>query len=255
MQRDDSEASLTDEQQRAAEQGAKAMMPIGRPFLDYVLSALADAGITRVCLVVPPDHAAIRRYYEQEVRPTRVGLWYAVQAEPLGTADAVRAAQAFCGEDPFLVLNGDNYYPIEACRALTALGAPAVVGFERDALIRLGNIDAERISRYALLRVADDGTLTDLVEKPDADEMAAFGPAALVSMNLWAFGPAIFDACAAIGPSLRGELELPDAVRDAIRRQGVGFRVLPCAAAVLDLASRRDVEPVTGALAGVTVHL
>ena len=53
-------AALSDEQRRAAAQGAKGMMPLGgRPFLDYVLSALADAGIGDVVLVVAPDHGQI----------------------------------------------------------------------------------------------------------------------------------------------------------------------------------------------------
>ena len=45
----ESDASLTAVQAAAAAAGAKGMMPIGpRPFLDYVLSALADAGCTSV---------------------------------------------------------------------------------------------------------------------------------------------------------------------------------------------------------------
>ena len=43
------------------------MIPIGRPFLDYVLSGLADAGYRRVCLVVGPEHQAVRDYYRREV--------------------------------------------------------------------------------------------------------------------------------------------------------------------------------------------
>ena len=40
------ELNLTVAQARAADAGLKAMMPVnGRPFLDYVLSALADAGV------------------------------------------------------------------------------------------------------------------------------------------------------------------------------------------------------------------
>lgn len=34
---------------------------------------------------------------------------YAVQAKPLGTANAVLAAEEFAGEDRVLVLNSDNY--------------------------------------------------------------------------------------------------------------------------------------------------
>ena len=40
-------ASISDEQADIADQGLKAMIPVGRPFLDYVLSSLADAGRMR----------------------------------------------------------------------------------------------------------------------------------------------------------------------------------------------------------------
>ena len=117
MKRADDAAALDPGQRAAAETGVKALIPIGRPFLDYVLSALADAGYERICLVVAPDHDAIRRYYD-ELRPTRVRIEYAVQPEPRGTADAVAAAEAFAGPDPFLAINSDTYYPAEALRRL-----------------------------------------------------------------------------------------------------------------------------------------
>src|SRR5262249_23639655 len=82
-------------QTEAADRGIKAMMPIGpggRPFLDFLLSALADAGYTEVCLIVAPDHDAIREHYRSI---TRLRLTFAVQAEPRGTADAVLAAESF----------------------------------------------------------------------------------------------------------------------------------------------------------------
>ena len=49
----------------------KAFIPIGRPFLDYILSALADAGLTRLCIVIGPEHDVVRRYYASEVTLTR----------------------------------------------------------------------------------------------------------------------------------------------------------------------------------------
>jgi dTDP-glucose pyrophosphorylase len=106
------DAPLTADQAAAAAAGAKGMMPIGasrsRPFLDYVLSALADGGCTRVCFVVAPDHAAIREYYDGRGRPSRLAIDYAVQPIANGTARAVESAQQFAGREPCLVLNCDN---------------------------------------------------------------------------------------------------------------------------------------------------
>lgn len=56
-------AGLSEAQAAVAQTGVKALMPIKRPFLDYVLSALADAGWRRVCLVIGPEHDALRSYY------------------------------------------------------------------------------------------------------------------------------------------------------------------------------------------------
>ena len=41
-------ASLRDDQQAVAATGVKALVPIDRPFLDYVLTALADAGYRQI---------------------------------------------------------------------------------------------------------------------------------------------------------------------------------------------------------------
>src|SRR5918993_3344152 len=83
MKQDADAAALSPTQATAAAAGAKGMMPIGngftRPFLDFVLSALADAGCTDVCFVVAPDHAAIRDYYHGPGKPARVRISYAVQ--------------------------------------------------------------------------------------------------------------------------------------------------------------------------------
>jgi glucose-1-phosphate thymidylyltransferase len=254
MRRSDDAARLTEEQARAAAVGIKAMIPVGRPFLDYVLSALADAGVRDICLVIGPEHDQISEYYSRQVHPARLRVEFALQEEAKGTANAVLAARTFTAGEHFLVLNADNYYPVAAYRALAELGAPGLPGFERDALMRHGNIDRQRIQRYALLRVRD-GFLEDILEKPDDQVFADLGEQALVSMNLWSFSPAIFEACEHIAPSPRGEVELPEAVRYAISRLGVRFRVLPFALGVLDLSHRGDVATVAERLRGVEVRL
>src|ERR1035438_10009377 len=55
--------SLNTEQSSMASSGPKAMIPVGRPFLDYVLSALANAGFRQACLVIGPEHNLVREYY------------------------------------------------------------------------------------------------------------------------------------------------------------------------------------------------
>ena len=252
MQRADEGTPLSEAQRRAAESGMKAMMPLRRPFLDYVLSALADAGVRDVCLVIGPEHGIVRDYYTTEAPPMRLRVSFAIQDEARGTADAVLAAEAFAGSDPFLVLNADNYYPVAIYRGLAALDGPGLPAFSRDALLRESNFDAERVRSFAILTVAPTGDLLDVVEKPAADTFDALARGdVLVSMNIWRFDRSIFAACRAIGPSPRGELELPNAVRHAVQVLGQRFRTFRVEAGVLDVSRRGDVAEVERRLAMV----
>jgi dTDP-glucose pyrophosphorylase len=254
MRRAAEDAGLDEAQARAADAGVKGMIPIGRPFLDFVISALADAGILEICLVIGPEHQMIREYYGRELAVTRVRVTFAVQERPLGTANAVAAAEAFADADEFLVVNSDNYYPVSALERVRRLSGPGLAGFQRAALSREGNIDDARVSRYAVLQVAADGALEDIIEKPDPQAWARTGAGALISMNCWRFGPRIFDAIRQTGLSPRGEYELADAVRAAIRL-GERFQVVPVSAGVLDLSQRGDVASVARGLAGLEVRL
>jgi glucose-1-phosphate thymidylyltransferase len=138
--------------------------------------------------------------------------------------------------------------------ALRRQRSPALPAFSRDGLLRDGNIPAERIARYALLDIGDDGVLRRIVEKPDAATVAAFGDAR-VSMNVWSFTPPIFDACRGVPMSRRGELELPLAVQYAIDTLGMHFTTFPVEDAVLDLSHQSDVPRVARSLEGIEIRL
>ncbi len=254
MRKTDAGTALTDEQATAAEAGVKALIPIDRPFLDYVLSGLADAGYKRICLVIGPEHDAIRKYYGS-LELNRISIEYAVQVAPLGTADAVAAAESFAASDPILVINSDNYYPLDALGGLGELEGMGLAAFTKEAMLTQGNVPPERIAKFAVIEADADGYMTRIIEKPDAETIAALPEPVCLSMNCWRFTPPIFTACRAIQPSPRGELEITDAVQYAIDSLGERFRVLICDAAVLDMSSRADVPSIAKRLAGTKVEL
>jgi glucose-1-phosphate thymidylyltransferase len=254
MRRPDAGAVLDAAQAEAAGRGCKAMVPVGgRPFLDYVISGLADAGVREVCLVVGPGSGAIRDRYTASP-PERLRVAFAVQPEPRGTADALLAAEAFAGDEDFLVLNADNLYPVSAFRALIALGRPGLAVFEQEELLRQSNFPRERLARYALLLVGKDGDLERIVEKPDAEALEASCGEVLLSMNLWRFPTAVFEACRRVPLSARGEYELPQAVGYGIAALGLRLRAVRSSEGVLDLSTRRDVAAVAERLRGAAVR-
>ncbi len=260
MRSPDPSAHLAGDQTRAADAGMKAMIPIGRPFLDFVLSALADAGFTQVCLVVGPEHTAIRQYYGT-ISPRRLTVSFAIQEKPLGTANALLMAQPFAGDGQFLVLNSDNYYPVEVFRALRTLGEPGLPAFERESLVRESDIPPERVRHYALLQISAAGYLERIVEKPDEIPQKTSGATAVrtgeifISMNCWRFSPAIFRACEKVPRSARREYELPEAVQFGLDSLGLHFKAVPFHAGVLDLSHRSDIAVVAARLANTPVDL
>jgi len=253
MRRADDGVRLDVAQATAAAAGVKALIPVGRPFLDYVLSSLADAGYSDVCLVIGPEHDALRDRYARELRPERLRIHFAVQAAPRGTADAVAAAEAFAGGDHFLVVNSDNLYPLAVLRELRELPGPGLALFSGRALVR-GGVPPERLRAFAIVVVDEHGYLASIVEKPDEATFAAFGDDPPVSMNCWRLPPEVFAACREVAPSARGEYELPDAIRLLVARGG-RLAVVRSEEGVLDLTRRADIAAVTERLRGVAVRL
>jgi glucose-1-phosphate thymidylyltransferase len=256
MKAADGAARLSSDQASVADTGVKSLVPLerNRPFLDYILSALADAGCSDICLVIGPEHDVIRDRYTRIVRPRRFRIAFAIQERPRGTGDAVLAAEGFVGGEEFLMTNSDNYYPVEALRALVDMGRPGTVLFTPRGLAEHSNIEPARILAFALGKMGADGCLEALIEKPDAAGLDFLGPERRVSMNCWRFPASIFEACRRLKPSVRGELELTDAIMMTIG-SGVRFKVESSEGGVLDLSRRGDISAVLEGLRGVVVSL
>ena len=251
MQKEVDGLELDEATQRIADQGAKGLIPIGRPFLDHSLQAMLDAGLRNFCLVVPPGASVLRKYYEAVAENLDgATISFAVQDEPLGTANAVAAGREWAADKPFLVLNSDNFYTATTVAALASAPAPASVAFERDALIGGSNIPADRIVRFAAMELANDGRLLRIVEKPGNPDDYAHDGKLYVSMNCFLFVPSIFDACDAIEPNpIRNEYELPTAVQYEIDA-GLAYQTVRIEEGVLDLTGRTDIGPVRRMLSG-----
>lgn len=245
---------LSERQRAVAKTGVKALIPVGRPFLDYVLHQAAEAGVSHVCLVTGPEHHELRRYYAN-LSTNRLRIDFAVQAEAWGTAHAVAAAEPFVGDDPFLMLNSDNCYPSEALRQLRNANCPGVVGFERDSLLKNSNLTLPRLAGFALIQPDVHGFLLSIVEKPGDKQLRDMKAPVLVGMNCWCFPASIFESCRRIPKSSRGEYEITDAVEHNMRSLGERYRVVSSPGPVLDLSSGNDIHGVKQRLQGQDVRL
>jgi bifunctional UDP-N-acetylglucosamine pyrophosphorylase/glucosamine-1-phosphate N-acetyltransferase len=169
-----------------------------RPLVAHTADAAVEAGASELLLVVGYEADAVREYFGGEYRG--VPVEFAVQAEQLGTADAVRSASEYL-DGPFAVLNGDNLYDRASIAALFDAG-PAVAAYRVD-----------DPTAYGVLSTGQ-GRVTGIVEKPDDP------PTDLANAGAYVF-PAAAREWLDVEQSERGEYEITDVVAQAVEHGDV----------------------------------
>jgi bifunctional UDP-N-acetylglucosamine pyrophosphorylase/glucosamine-1-phosphate N-acetyltransferase len=168
----------------------KVLHPIcGRPMLAYAVDAARAATGDKPLVVYSPPTAAIRDAFGDEVD-------YALQGDPRGTGDALRAALAEIGDDvdELVVLSGD--VPLIEADSIDAV----LDGRGADAVMALAAVELEDPSGYGRVMLAADGTVERIVEQKDATSTEL--EVALVNAGLYAFEVAwLRDALPRLTPS------------------------------------------------------
>lgn len=89
----------------------KPMAPVnGKPFLQYLLNHINEAGFRRVILSTGYLSEKIESYFNNRYKDLE--LLYSVEDEPLGTGGAVQLAFAQVQTPHFMVMNGDTFFRI-----------------------------------------------------------------------------------------------------------------------------------------------
>lgn len=123
----------------------KPMAPVvGRPFLEILLSSLAQKGFERVVLSLGFMSDTVIEYFGEQF--AGMELVYEVENTPLGTGGAVRQALTRCIEDHVFVFNGDTYLDLEVADVEAqwqAHHAPIIVAREVPDTARYGRLNTE----------------------------------------------------------------------------------------------------------------
>ncbi len=171
----------------------KPMLPVGdRPLVDHVAGAAVAAGATELIFVTGYRGETVRAHFGDRYRD--VPVTYVEQDEQRGTADAVRAAQPQLTGEHFAVVNGDLLVEPDALGPLYR-SPPAV-----------GATEVADPSAYGVLELDVDGSIANLVEKPDDP------PTTLANAGAYTLPAAALDVLSDISRSSRGEYELTDVV-------------------------------------------
>ncbi|HZD66854.1 MAG TPA: UTP--glucose-1-phosphate uridylyltransferase GalU [Acidimicrobiales bacterium] len=208
----------------------KEMLPlIDTPVIQYVVEEAARVGIRDVLVVTGRGKASLEDHFDQAVEleqhleradkqeelaeirriPEIARLHYVRQGEPRGLGHAVSAARQYVGNEPFVVMLGDDIMDPDVGVLDAMLAAFARHG---RSVVALKTVEPTEISSYGCARVEplDDDLvrIQEIVEKPSPEA----APSNLAVMGRYVFTPAIFDALDRVGPGRGGEIQLTDAI-------------------------------------------
>lgn len=215
----------------------------GRPLILWPVLAALEAGAAKVVVVDNPKRRLA------EVLPEGVEL--AVQEQPRGTGDAVRAAAHHVDRDaPVVILMGD--VPLIAAETIVAL-----VEAHRDAGATVATMELEDPAQYGRIVRAADGSVERIVETKAAGDATPEQLAIReVNTGVYAFaGGALLDALERIEPAnAQGEHYLPDAL-PLLRGDGLEVRahLVEDVALTLGVNDRVDLATIR-ALAQQRIH-
>ena len=219
--------------------GKKGDLASRRSIASYVFD---EEAVKKVC-----DEKGIKlEYVFQEMDAIPEGFSVPEgRGKPWGTGQAVLAAKDVINE-PFMVINADDYYGKEAFRSIHDFiaeneddGICCMAGF----IIKNTLSDHGTVTR-GVCKVRDDGYLTDIVETSDIEKTETgakagdqtFDENTNVSMNMWGFRPCLMDSLDKgfkeffenIGNNpLKAEYLLPSHVGDLLKAGALKVKVLP----------------------------
>jgi mannose-1-phosphate guanylyltransferase len=141
----------------------KPVIPlVDRPFIAYMLEWLARHGVDDVVMSCGFLATAVRNVLGDG---TQYGLRlrFMEEPEPRGTAGALKYAEDFLDER-FLMLNGDVLTDIDLTAQIAQHEATGAAG-------TLALVPVADPTAYGLVRLHDDHSVKEFVEKPSADEI------------------------------------------------------------------------------------
>ena len=218
----------------------EALPIVDLPAISFLVEEAVRSGITDILIITNRDKEAIEEFFDYSVEYDQnllakgkiaeverlhaladmANLYFLRQKTTKGLGHAVGRARSFVGDEPFVVLYGDDviFSKTPVCKQMIdvyeAYGRP-VVGVKP--------VSPELLTKYCSLKVEKIGGsenayfCDDMIEKPKKGE--EFSNLSILGRVL--LEPDIFDIIDALPPGAGGEIQLTDAMAIVARSRGV----------------------------------
>lgn len=202
---------------------SKQLLPIyDKPMVYYPLSALMLAGISEILVISTPTDISMYEELLGDGSKLGISIYYEVQAEPKGLAQAFIIGEDFIGNDSVCLILGDNiFYGPNFTKILTdaknKLDGATIFGYY-----------VKNPTAFGVVEFDKDNNVVSLEEKPQNPKSNYAVP------GLYFYDNNVVDIAKNVEPSARGELEITSVNNEYLRRGKLKVQLMQRGMAWLD---------------------
>lgn len=224
---------------------------VDKPALQYLIEELIESGIEEILIITGRNKSSIENHFDysfelektleekEKIELLKIvndiskmsNIYYVRQKKPLGLGHAVSCAKSFVGDEPFLVLLGDDIIYTDKNKGELPVSKQLVNRYEelQGMILGVQKVPKNDVNKYGIIKslnYIDDDTMEveDFVEKPAIIE----APSQFAVLGRYILEPEIFRYLENLKPGKNGEIQLTDAIfnmkKDGLKLYAYDFK-------------------------------